>query len=158
MQLTEKNKARFWAKVSVRQYGCWEWNGCKHTHGYGRFYLNRRWIMAHRISYIIFNKSIPDNREIDHICRNRQCVNPDHLEAVTHKENTRRGFGPTGINAQKTNCPKCGGEYTDFGRPRGRVCVPCARIANKNHYYKNKEPYLKRSRIQRERKKERGVI
>jgi hypothetical protein len=85
--------------------GCWLWEGSFNSLGYPvvyRFY-------AHRIMYRIHKGAIPWGTEIDHLCRNPSCVNPEHLEAITHGENLRRGKFP---NTIKTHCPR-GHEYTD---------------------------------------------
>lgn len=79
---------RFWAKV-VKGDDCWEWTGCK-TNGYGRFKFEGKMVRAHRWSYEQAKGRIPDGLQIDHLCRNTSCVNPDHLEAVTAFENTQR--------------------------------------------------------------------
>lgn len=71
--------------------GCWLWMGAL-TFGYGRFWVNGRNARAHRISYEAFVGPIPDGLVIDHTCRQKSCVNPEHLEVVTHKENVRRGL------------------------------------------------------------------
>lgn len=100
-------------------------------------------IFAHRFSYIIHKGEIPPKLVIDHLCRNTLCVNPDHLEAVTHKENLLRGIGPTSINAKKTHCIH-GHEYTpqntDY-KPNGtRRCKTChLRISNQWYHNQPKE-------------------
>lgn len=72
--------------------GCWLWLGSKTQHGYGQIWLNGRIELAHRISYEMFCAEIPATLEIDHLCKNKSCVNPAHLEAVTHQVNTQRAY------------------------------------------------------------------
>ena len=86
--------------VPVTESGCWLWIGTCSSHGYGL--LQKQY--AHRISYIHFKGPIPNGLQIDHICRVRSCVNPDHLEAVTAQENKRRGEGIAVQNARKSHC------------------------------------------------------
>lgn len=74
----------------VRENGeCWEWTGFKNR-GYGMFCVKNKQLRAHRISYTIFVGEIPKTMVIDHLCKNKDCVNPKHLEAVTNEENVRR--------------------------------------------------------------------
>ena len=89
-------ETRFWAKVK-KTGSCWIWIGAK-SNGYGHLNLcNGRFEKAHRISFMISNglSSLPKNKVIDHLCRNPSCVNPKHLELVTHRTNLIRGFSPT---------------------------------------------------------------
>lgn len=83
------DEARFWSYVD-KSGDCWEWTGGHHDHGYGAFYLNGHKINAHRAAYQFTVGPIPDGLELDHLCVNPPCVNPDHLEPVTHAENLRR--------------------------------------------------------------------
>lgn len=88
------------ARVSVTSAGCWEWNGYRTADGYGKATLDgRRGELVHRWSYQRLVGPIADGLEIDHICGNRSCCNPAHLEPVTHAENVRRGR-----RAQQTHC------------------------------------------------------
>lgn len=71
---------RFWAKVSVLPSGCWVWTASIRKDGYGRFMTHdRRADVAHRVGYITLVGPLPDKSVLDHLCRNRACVNPAHL-------------------------------------------------------------------------------
>lgn len=118
----------FWAKVQKTE-GCWIWTGAKNPNGYGNFGLgNRKVGKAHRFSYQIHKGDIPAGFEIDHLCRNRACVNPDHLEAVTSKVNTLRSSSPIAIHARQTHCVN-GHEFTKentyLRTAGGRYCRAC---------------------------------
>lgn len=120
---------RFWAKVSAVESGCWLWTACS-TNRYGQFTNSRRRIGAHVWAWESVYGAVPDGLELDHLCRNRLCVRPDHLEAVTHRENLRRGLN----GVLTTHCPQ-GHEYTStntYVTPRGhRVCRTCNRQAGR---------------------------
>ena len=86
--------------------------------------------IAHRLTYQWAKGPIPAGMELDHLCRNRRCVNPAHLEPVTHRENVRRGAGWAGVNAQKTHCGRHG--FPLIVLPSGvRGCRECRREDNR---------------------------
>ncbi len=127
---------RFWAKVNKDgpvlterpELGpCWEWLAalCK---GYGYLGVGKKLVRAPRFAYELLVGPIPRNRELDHLCKNKRCVNPAHLEVVTHRENDLRATGPTAQNARKTHCPH-GHPYDLFNtyvmKQGGRQCRRC---------------------------------
>jgi hypothetical protein len=135
---------RFWTKVNksglvnpILGTSCWEWLGYKNPKGYGKVNLSRveckdskkRLKLAHRIAYAFTVGLIPDDMTIDHLCKNRSCVNPSHMEVVTRGENVLRGDTVSARNKNKTHCPK-GHEYLHsniywHGRSNGNVGREC---------------------------------
>ncbi len=124
-------RERFIAKFTVNpKSGCWEWQANTTPNGYGLVKLDGRNQMAHRVAYELFVGPIPDGLEIDHLCRVRNCVNPEHLEPVTGRENKLRGLTVNAANAAKTHCIH-GHEFTPANTgtdSRGRrECKACRR-------------------------------
>lgn len=122
-------KDRFWANVHKTE-GCWVWVGYMGQYGYGRFYVNRTRVPAQRFAYELLVGPIPEGLMLDHLCRNRACVNPKHLEPVSGRDNTLRGTGLTAQNAKKAHCP-AGHPYdlfnTSHDRAGSRKCKECRR-------------------------------
>ncbi len=89
---------RFWSKVEIADpHSCWEWRAAKITEGYGRFWLRGSMQPAYRVAYELTIGEIPPGLELDHLCLNPGCVNPYHLEPVTHRENMRRSSAKGGV-------------------------------------------------------------
>lgn len=126
---------RFWSKVD-KSADCWLWLGTLNNRGYGKFNLDGRMLLAHRVAYEMAIGPIPAGCDLDHVatrgCRHRHCVNPAHLEPVMHRENLLRGTGFAAVNTSKTHCPQ-GHEYTaenTYLNPNpdgGRICRTCKR-------------------------------
>ncbi len=100
---TLTHEERFWSRVDKTQT-CWNWIGGLNHAGYARIRVNGRARMAHAWAYEQKNGAVPSGLELDHLCRNRRCVNPAHLEPVTHTTNIQRGAGRAPTNARKTRC------------------------------------------------------
>ena len=136
---------RFTSKYKRTESGCWEWIAGCFADGYAGYSFEGKMVRAHRYSYECLVGPIPDGLVIHHSCRNIKCVNPDHLEAVTNRENLIRGEGPVLIgkfHKSKIQCPK-GHMYSPSNThiaPNGqRVCRECnrLRVARKRAALKN---------------------
>lgn len=124
---------RFWMKTSTGPGDCVSWAGAKSARGYGRFTVDDKRHTAHRWIYERTVAPVPADMVLDHVCRNRLCVNVAHLEVVTNKENILRGVGPTARHARQTHC-KHGHEFTsentaikNYKQRTFRVCRTCKR-------------------------------
>lgn len=95
---------RFWSKVEKTDT-CWLWLGALDTQGYGQFHADGRRHKAHRFAWRLAGRSLDGALVLDHMCRTRRCVRPDHLEQVANKTNVLRGVGAAAMNARKTHCP-----------------------------------------------------
>lgn len=144
--LPEKVRARLFITANGE---CWLWTGGHAKAGYGSFTFGRespggrRTVPAHRLTYEALVGPIPEGLVIDHLCRNRGCVNPEHLEPVTFKENVLRGVGPTAENAVKTHCKRDHAftpENTYVASGGGRGCRACRDIYNATNWqrYRNR--------------------
>ena len=136
-EYTEPWEARFWAKVSPEPTsGCWLWTAGTNR-GYGRVLIDGKNRTAYRVSYELLVGPVPDGLEIDHLCRTHACVNPDHLEAVTHRENVLRGTCPTAKNAAKTECVRghpLSGENLRVKDDGHRQCLACRRLHDRERW------------------------
>lgn len=119
---------RFRAKFVLSEDGCWLWTAGKTASGYGMFSFSGSSVRAHRWAYEFFVGPIPEGLELDHLCRNRACVNPAHLEPVSRRENQLRGDTFSARQAAQTHC-KRGHEFSEAntrvyrGRRYCRCCI-----------------------------------
>ena len=132
-------------KYMIDTNNCWSWKFCT-SNGYPFLYnpKTQGMVLAHRVFYSKVFGRIKKGMTIDHLCRNHSCVNPSHLEMVTHKENIARGFSPSAINSRKTECerghhPLSGDNlYVDkYGKRNCRICIKL----NLQRYRKGKRIY-----------------
>lgn len=138
--MTKKTvEERFWSKVEKTET-CWNWIGTIERSGYGRFWLKKN-VSAHGFSYLLSGGELINGLHLDHLCRNKRCVNPGHLEQVTPRENTLRGVGPSAINAKKSKCHR-GHTYQEASiyispnKPNSRNCRLCIAISSKERHKK----------------------
>lgn len=150
---------RVLSRVTVTPFGCWDFDGCRLACGYGRASWNGRLWLTHRLVYTLLIGEIPAGLELDHLCKNKPCCNPEHLEPVNRSENIRRG-PQGGITAAreraKTACP-AGHPYDEantYWTLRGhRQCRLCKRNADGRYASRHREVLAARQRAIRARKK-----
>jgi len=155
---------RFWEKVEKTD-SCWNWVAYKDREGYGRFSVNLKCVVAHRYSFEKVNGPIADGLVLDHLCRNRACVNPAHLEAVTDRVNNLRGETIPAKNAKKTECKHghpLSGDNLMVGKKGRRICRECTRQRCVADYVKHQFARLKKQRerywAQKEGERERWSV
>lgn len=139
-------ETRFWSKVKKGEQpeDCWEWIGTKDRKGYGAIFYEGRHQRAHRISFLLVGKDLSPSTQLDHLCRNTSCVNPDHLEPVTNQENQLRGIAGQRNKERASSialCPK-GHPYTEentyYDKKGWRACRTCHR--NRERERMKKQP------------------
>lgn len=131
----------------TNENGCWVWQGSVDSGGYGNLHLGGSH-SSHVVAYRLCVGEIPKGMELDHLCRNRRCCNPVHLEPVTKKINVLRGEGPCAKNARKTHC-KHGHEFTPentrvYENCKGwaRQCIECEKIRIAKRHKKERKPVM----------------
>lgn len=146
---------RFFSKIKIdpnvtwNGTPCWLWTASTDKNGYTRFFFLAQCRAAHIVSYWLFVGATPKGLELDHLCRRRHCVNPTHLDAVTHYVNVvERGIGLSAINAKKTHC-KRGHEFTPENTIpyRGnRLCRTCS-VAHDQSRHKPPKTHCRRGHL-----------
>lgn len=152
MSLEDRLMARV---IMIPESTCWHWTGCIDRDGYAKMSTKNRPTMVYRISYELFVGPIPEGMVIDHICRQRDCVNPKHLEVVTSRENTMRSpIAPAALNARKTHCSE-GHELVDASHPskKQRGCLICCAQKSLDRYHANKVAINALRKIRRDSRK-----
>ena len=135
---------RFWDKVEIdNPHSCWEWRACLTIEGYGWFTNQGTQVLAHRFAYELVRGTIPDGLTIDHLCRNKHCANPFHLEIVSRQENIRRWNDQRVV---KTHCSK-DHELTEENtyinkKTNQRRCKRCEAI-NRSRYRRMKRKEIR---------------
>lgn len=138
-------KARLMARIVVEDRGyttpCWVSTYARTKQGYTRVEVKGTHYYTHRLAYMLFKGAVPEELDLDHLCRVRSCINPDHLEPVEHRTNVIRGVSPVARNAVKTWCDQ-GHEYTPentYIPPRGgRDCRVCRRDRSRRWSRRNR--------------------
>lgn len=119
--------------------GCWNWTGATTRGGYGTYRTMGMATTAHRVAYMAWVGDVPPGMELDHLCKNTRCVNPEHLEAVTHAENVARAS-----KAMQTHC-EAGHEFTEantYTKKNGcRSCRTCNAARQRKLREKNQDRY-----------------
>ncbi|PXH62351.1 HNH endonuclease signature motif containing protein [Klebsiella variicola] len=134
--LPASTESRLLSKVEKDlETGCWIFTGSRLPSGYGILWNGARPTGAHRISFQLYKGEIPAGKEIDHICNNRSCVNPAHLQAISHKENIHKSSTLMGVNARKSHCKRghpLNGENLHITPLGARQCKECMRMHARN--------------------------
>ncbi len=127
--------------------GCHIWFGACYINGYGTIGVSKKVLSAHRVSYFVYKGDIPEDFVVDHLCNNKFCINPDHLEAKTQHKNILRSNAISVQNASKTHCNN-GHEFTKdntrINKQGSRDCITCLNERKKKYYQKHLSDILEK--------------
>lgn len=144
--LNRKEISKIFKKIYINpKSDCWEWLGYKNTAGYGRYHVAHKPAYTHRMMYAWIYGPIPTGRGrnvpvVDHICKNKSCCNPAHLQLIPNIKNIESGNGLSVIESKQTHCirghllPPSKG----FGNGKRRNCPQCQAIRQRKYYSKHK--------------------
>ena len=133
---------RFWAKVHKDRFGCWMWIGAVDSRGYGRFFFNSQNARAYHLAWEDHYGTRPVGVELHHLCYNKTCVNPLHLQPLTRAEHVLLGNGVSGRNARVVSCPHGHPLEWNAGHTR-RFCKTCHQQQGSRRYYRQREEIRK---------------
>jgi len=138
-----RDERRFWSKVDLGDpFDCWVWDAALQTSGYGNFWMHNASHTAHKVAWVWEYGPVPEGMQLDHLCRERRCVNPDHLEPVTSRENSHRSpLTLNSINAAKTRCVR-GHEYDGVRSDGKRSCSSCQKVWERNRRERDRQKRL----------------
>jgi HNH endonuclease len=122
--MTHEDFARMSKYIVAGDSGCWLWTGRTNGKDYAQTTVGSKKAYVYRVLYVYLKGSFPQGTEVDHLCRVRRCVNPAHIEPVTHQENMKRGKTISALNLQKSTCPQ-GHAYSGTNSRGDRICHPC---------------------------------
>ena len=160
IEMTDAEFTRHRSKLSPpTERGCILWCGTMHSTGYGLFWFRKKNVLADRLAVWLSGRDIPTGMHVDHLCRTPACVNPDHLEVVTPRENHLRGVGIGALNVIKTECPKghllTPDNLDAYALKNGRrACRLCMRQRCKDWHFRNRETRLATMRAYKIRAKQ----
>ena len=150
MNIPATSVDRIFKRINIdKKTGCWNWVGCK-TSGYGQVRVNKKLYRVHRLMYELFVEKPPEGKDtyvLDHLCNNRACCNPTHLQLISDKENILKGNGATARKARQTHCKN--GHLLPQSKNGHRRCAICHRAWNRANYAKNPMKFILKTRERR---------
>ncbi len=159
MRRSRNSPEKILARLVPGENGCLIWPGTKHRLGYGKTKIAHKDVFVHRIVFEHVRGAVGEGLVLDHICRNRLCANPDHLEPVTAQENILRGEGLPAQNARKTHCRRghaFEGDNVRLDSKGSRECCECKRIAWRKRRELHRDVWLEQHRAQAQRARDRA--
>lgn len=153
MNVSPKSISRVFAKITINSNnGCWVWNGSTTSGGYGNVRINKKLYRTHRLMYKLFVGEIPNGKGrnipvLDHLCNNRLCCNPTHLQLISDRDNILKGNGATAKKHRQVYCKN--GHILPPPKNGHRRCTICHKMWNRANYAKNPIKFLSKVRTRR---------